>query len=190
MIHYIHLQVELRSQDWGSLGAHSIHNSRTYPVWSSLPEWRLWHVASSAKLTVQQNFKNPAQQKWQVVTITTGEKMANSTHWYCKVVNANTNPYQIQDLQKVRRHQNLEFFWVYNKRRGPNLRYYGFSAATYEIADDGIHQDILNPLGFCFALSLCIRLFKEVQMGVSFAHQSVQENYMHIWMYSHVLIDW
>ncbi|CAL1147042.1 unnamed protein product [Cladocopium goreaui] len=45
------------------------------------------------------------------------------------------------------------------------FQYYGFSAATYEIADDGIYQDILNPLGFCFALSLCIRLFKEAGLA-------------------------
>lgn len=38
----------------------------------------------------------------------------------------------------------------------------GYAAATYEIEDDAVFQNMLDPLGFCFALSLCIRLFKKV----------------------------
>ena len=45
------------------------------------------------------------------------------------------------------------------------LRRLGMKAATYEINDDGQYQDILDPLGFVFALSLCIRLFKEALKG-------------------------
>ena len=41
-------------------------------------------------------------------------------------------------------------------------RRYGMLAATYEINDDPVYQDMLNPLGFSFALSLCLRLYKQV----------------------------
>ena len=42
------------------------------------------------------------------------------------------------------------------------LRRYGMAAATFEINDDSVYQDMLNPLGFSFALSLCLRLYKQV----------------------------
>lgn len=45
-----------------------------------------------------------------------------------------------------------------------DTRRLGLAAATYEINDDSVYQNMLDPLGFCFALSLCIRLFKKVGM--------------------------
>lgn len=41
-----------------------------------------------------------------------------------------------------------------------SCRRLGLEAATYEINDDSKYQNMLDPLGFVFALSLCIRLFK------------------------------
>lgn len=38
------------------------------------------------------------------------------------------------------------------------LRLLGCRAASYEIKDDEVYQNLLHPLGLCFALSLCIRL--------------------------------
>eukprot|EP00435_Cladocopium_sp_Y103_P039143 s3366_g10.t1 len=35
------------------------------------------------------------------------------------------------------------------------------AAATFEINDDPVYQDMLHPLGFSFALSLCLRLYKK-----------------------------
>jgi len=60
---------------------------------------------------------------------------------------------------------------------GVNLRYYGLGASTFEINDDPIYQDMLSPMGFCFALSLCVRLFKQAPHDVSFAHQIVMETH-------------
>lgn len=38
------------------------------------------------------------------------------------------------------------------------LRFLGYDAATYELLDNDVFQNILHPLGFAYCVSLCIRL--------------------------------
>lgn len=46
-------------------------------------------------------------------------------------------------------------------------RFYGQPAATFEIEDDPKLQNILDPLGFCFLLSMCFRLVPRVPCSYS-----------------------
>lgn len=43
-------------------------------------------------------------------------------------------------------------------------RHFGRVAAPFEITDDEKFQDILDPLGFTFGLSLCIRLLNKAHV--------------------------
>lgn len=77
-----------------------------------------------------------------------------SLGWTGEVHELQSIVYELQDSR-------VKFFWGLN-HPWKVLRKYGYDAASFEISDDPIYQDILHPLGFAFMLATVFRLIPKV----------------------------